>query len=342
MDPVELRDIVGRLGGQLIGDPAARVSRVAPIESATADAIAFLANPAYVKQLATSAAGCVIVAPAHRDAAEARGATIVVDDPYLYFARLTQWWAAESRPRPPAGVHATAQIDARATVAASATIGPFVVVEAGASVGAGAQIGAHGFIGRDASVGADTRLGPRVTLLFETTIGARCIVHPGVVLGADGFGFAPDAGHWEKIEQLGRVRVGDDVEIGANTCIDRGAAGDTVIGDGVKLDNLVQVGHNVRIGDHTAVAGCVGIAGSVVIGRHCMIGGGVGISGHVSIADGVVVTGATQVTRSIARAGVYSGSFPFDDNAAWEKNAATLRNLHALRTRVQALEKKSP
>jgi UDP-3-O-[3-hydroxymyristoyl] glucosamine N-acyltransferase len=161
------------------------------------------------------------------------------------------------------------------------------------------------------------------------------------VLGADGFGFAPDRGRWEKIEQLGRVVVGDDVEIGANTCIDRGALGDTVIADGVKIDNLVMIGHNVRIGEHTAIAGCVGIAGSAVIGAHCMLGGGSGVNGHVTITDHVVIGGATQVSRSIAKPGFYSGSFPFDDNASWEKNAATLRNLHALRERVRALEKKS-
>ena len=162
------------------------------------------------------------------------------------------------------------------------------------------------------------------------------------MIGADGFGFAPDDGRWEKIEQLGRVVIGDDVEIGANTCIDRGALDDTVIGDGVKLDNLVQIGHNVRIGAHTAIAGCVGIAGSTTIGAHCMLGGGVGITGHVTIADHVVIGGATQVSRSIAKPGLYSGTFPFDDNASWEKNAATLRHLHALRERVRALEKKSP
>ena len=163
-----------------------------------------------------------------------------------------------------------------------------------------------------------------------------------MVLGADGFGFAPDRGRWEKIEQLGRVVVGDDVEIGANTCVDRGALGDTVIGDGVKIDNLVQIGHNVRIGAHTAIAGCVGIAGSAQIGAHCIIGGGAGISGHVSIADGVAISGGTAVSRSIHQVGLYSGPFPFDDTASWEKNAATLRNLHALRERVRALEKKSP
>jgi UDP-3-O-[3-hydroxymyristoyl] glucosamine N-acyltransferase len=162
------------------------------------------------------------------------------------------------------------------------------------------------------------------------------------VLGSDGFGFAPYAGRWVKIEQLGRVRIGDDVEIGANTCIDRGALGDTEIGDGVKIDNLVQIGHNVRIGAHTAIAGNVGIAGSATIGAHCMLGGGAGINGHVTLADHVIISGATQVSRSIAKAGFYSGSFPFDDNASWEKNAAVVRNLHTLRDRVRALEKKSP
>lgn len=181
-----------------------------------------------------------------------------------------------------------------------------------------------------------------MTILFECELGERCLVASGAVIGADGFGFAPAGGRWEKIEQLGRVRIGNDVEIGANSCIDRGALGDTIVGDGVKIDNLVQIGHNVRIGEHTAIAGCVGIAGSTVVGAHCMIGGGVGITGHVSIADHVQISGATQITRSIARSGHYSGLFPFDDNASWEKNAATLRHLYELRERVRALEKKAP
>jgi UDP-3-O-[3-hydroxymyristoyl] glucosamine N-acyltransferase len=337
---VTLGEIAGRLGGELTGDTAIRIDAVAPLESATPSTIAFLANPLYEKQLATSRAGCVIVAPAFKDAALARGAAIVTPDPYLYFAQLTQWWAARTRPAPAAGVHPSAVVDPAAQVAADAAIGAFAVIEAGASIAAGVVVGAHGFVGRDCRLGAGSRLAPRVTLMFETSLGERCFVQSGAVLGGDGFGFAPTEGRWEKIEQLGRVRVGDDVEIGANSCIDRGAAGDTVIGDGVKIDNLVQIGHNVRIGAHTAIAGCVGIAGSATIGAHCMIGGGVGISGHVSIVDRVVITGATQVTRSIAKAGVYSGLFPFDDNASWEKNAATLRNLHALRERVRALEKK--
>lgn len=342
MADVALGEIRDRLGGELIGDASTRIDRVGPLEAATPSTIAFLANPQYEKQLATSRAGCVIVAPALREAALARGAAIVTPDPYLYFAQLTQWWAGRTRPARIPGVHATAVVDPTAEVAPDATIDAFAVIEARASIGAGVTVGAHAFVGRDCRVGTGTRLGPRVTLLFETTLGARCIVHPGAVLGADGFGFAPDRDRWEKIEQLGRVLVGDDVEIGANSCVDRGATGDTVIGEGVKIDNLVQIGHNVRIGAHTAIAGCVGIAGSATIGAHCMLGGGVGISGHVTIVDRVVITGATQVSRSIAKAGIYSGPFPFDDNASWEKNAATLRNLYALRERVRALEKKTP
>jgi UDP-3-O-[3-hydroxymyristoyl] glucosamine N-acyltransferase len=337
-----LGEIAAQLGGELIGDPGLVIERIGPLETATASTLSFLANPRYQAQLASTAAACVIVAPALRDAATVRGAALVAADPYLYFARLTQWWAKRRRAPDVPGVHASAVIDASARVAASASLGPFVVVEAGASIGAGAVLGAHCVIGAHASVGDGTRLAPRVTLGERCRIGARGIVHAGVVIGADGFGFAPDGGRWEKIEQLGAVVIGDDVEIGANCCIDRGALDDTVIEDGVKLDNLVQVGHNVRIGAHSALAGCVGIAGSATIGRHCSIGGGAIILGHLRLADEVQVSAATVITRSIASPGLYSGVFPFDDNAAWEKNAATLRQLHALRDRLRTLEKKTP
>jgi len=342
MSEVLLRDIIERLGGELIGDPALRIGAIEPLESAGPAAIAFLSNQLYAKQLAASRAGCVIVAPAFRDAAAARGAAIVTADPYLYFARLTQWWAGRTRTPAAPTIHASAAIDPSARLGARVAIGAFVVIEAGAVIDDDASIGAHTVVGAACRIGAATRIGPGVAIVAATSIGARCIVHPGAVLGADGFGFAPDNGRWEKIEQLGRVVIGDDVEIGANTCIDRGALGDTVIGDGVKIDNLVQVGHNVRIGAHSAIAGNVGIAGSTTIGAHCMLGGGSGVSGHVTLCDHVVIGGATQVTRSITKPGFYSGIFPFDDNASWEKNAAVLRNLHALRERVRALEKKSP
>jgi UDP-3-O-[3-hydroxymyristoyl] glucosamine N-acyltransferase len=236
-------------------------------------------------------------------------------------------------------VHASAVVEATAEVDASASLAAYVVIGAGARIGAGAVIGAHTHIGERACVGAQTRLAAHVAFGHDCVIGARGIVHGGVIVGADGFGFAPTEGRWEKIEQLGAVRIGDDVEIGANTCIDRGALEDTVIEDGVKLDNLIQVGHNVHIGAHTAMAGCVGVAGSARIGAHCTVGGGAIILGHLELVDGVHVSAATVITRSIRKPGQYSGVFPFDDNAAWEKNAATLRQLHAMRERLRAMER---
>jgi len=272
----------------------------------------------------------------------ARGATLVLPDPYLGFARLTQWWAQRTRPSRSGGVHPSAVVDPSATIGQSASVGPLAVVEAGAVIGDGAEIGAHCFIGADAVVGAQTRLASHVVINHGCRIGARGILHSGVVIGADGFGFAPTQGRWEKIEQLGAVRIGDDVEIGANTCIDRGALDDTVIEDGVKLDNLIQIGHNVRIGAHTVMAGCVGVAGSATIGAHCQIGGAAIILGHLTLGNGVVISAGSAVLRSILKPGQYSGVFPIDDNAAWEKNAATLRQLHSLRDRLRALEKKTP
>ena len=343
---IRLGEVAAALGGELLGDPGLTISRLAPLDSADAGALSFLAHPRYVAQLATTAAGCVVVGPALREAACARGAAIVADDPYLYFARLTQWWRARTRPAPLAGVHPSAVVAPGARIHPSATVGPFVCIEAGAELGPGVVVGAHGFVGAGAVVGEHSRLAARVTLGEACRIGARCIVHSGVVIGADGFGFAPegrgDAQRWVKIEQLGAVRIGDDVEIGANTCIDRGALDDTVLEDGVKLDNLIQVGHNVHIGAHSAMAGCVGIAGSARIGRHCTAGGGAIILGHLELVDHVHITAHTVVTRSIHKPGQYSGLFPIDDNASWEKNAATLRQLHTLRDRLRALEKKLP
>ena len=340
--PVRLADVVAALGGVLHGDGNLAVTRLAPLESADAGSLSFLANPRYAGKMAASAAGCVVVAPAQQDLALARGAAIVTPDPYLYFARLTQWWAGRTRPPAAAGIHPSAVVEPGAQIHASASIGALAYVGAGARVGAGAVIGTHCHIGAGAVVGDGTRLAPRVTLGDACVVGARGILHSGVVVGADGFGFAPSQGTWVKIEQLGAVRIGDDVEIGANTCIDRGALDDTVLDDGVKLDNLIQVGHNVHIGAHSAMAGCVGIAGSAKIGRHCTAGGGAIILGHLELVDHVHITAATVVTRSILKPGQYSGLFPFDDNASWEKNAATLRQLHTLRDRIRALEKKTP
>ena len=320
---LQLGAIVEALGGELHGDAALPIERLAPLASAPPDALGFLSHPRYVKELAASRAACVIVSPAMAGAAAARGAFIVTPDPYLYFARLTQLWKARHARPDAVRIHPSAVIDPDARVDASARIGALCVVE------------------RGAQIGPDTVLKSRVTVSEGCSIGARCLLHPGVVIGADGFGLAPHEGSWVKIEQLGAVRIGDDVEIGANTCIDRGALEDTVIEDGVKLDNLIQIGHNVRVGPHTAMAGCVGVAGSAVIGAHCTIGGGAIVLGHLALADGVHISAATVVTRSIHKPGHYTGMFPIDDNAAWEKNAATLKQLHGLRERLKALEKRT-
>lgn len=315
-----LSDIVDRLGGQLIGSAELRITGLAPLQSAGPDHISFLSHPKYQKQLAESRAACVVVSPVFATAATASRAVIVTDDPYLYFARLTRLWKqTRSAPTGPR-VHPSAVIDPQAWVAEDAVIGPLCVIERGAKVGAGSV------------------LKSRVTLSEGCSVGARCILHSGVVIGADGFGFALHQGQWEKIEQLGAVRIGDDVEIGANTCIDRGALEDTVIENGVKLDNLIQIGHNVHIGAHTAMAGCVGVAGSARIGAHCTVGGGAVVLGHLTLADHVHISAASVVTRSIAQPGHYTGMFPLDSNVNWEKNAASLKQLSRLRDRIKALE----
>ena len=342
---VGLHELVAELGGELLGGESAaaiRVDRIGPLEGATPSTITFLSNPRLRPLLAASNAGCVIVGPTMREAAAERGAAIVTPDPYLYYARLTQWWAARLKRTVDAGVHPSAVVDASARIGAGVSIGPFAVVEAQAQLGEGVVIGAHCFIGHAAVVGAGTRFAARVTFGERCRIGARGVSHSGAVIGADGFGFAPTEGRWEKIEQLGTVAIGDDVEIGANTCIDRGALGDTDIANGVKLDNLIQIGHNVRIGEHSALAGCVGVAGSAVIGRHCTVGGAGMVLGHLELADHVHISAGSLVTRSILKPGQYTGVFPIDDNASWEKNAATLRQLHALRDRLRVLERSLP
>lgn len=336
---IELGHLVDALGGELLGDRQTLIQRIGPLDGEHLDAITFLSNPKLRGQLATTKAACVIVSPAAKDEAAARGAAIVTDDPYLYFAKLTQWWAQRVRPRPEPVVHPSAVVDATAQLGQGVSVGPLAVIESGAVIGDGAVIGPHCVVGERARIGAHTKLAASVTVGFDCVIGERCILHSGVVIGADGFGFAPNQGRWEKIEQLGAVRIGDDVEIGANTCVDRGALDDTVIEQGVKLDNLIQIAHNVYIGEHTAMAGCVGVAGSARIGAHCTVGGAGMILGHLTLADNVHVSSGTLISRSVLKPGLYSGAFPFDDNASWEKNAATLRQLHALRDRIRTLEK---
>ena len=317
---LSLGQITEQLGGRLHGDPQLLIQRLSPLDTAQPDALSFLSNPKYQSKLSTTQAGCVIVSEAMLASASGLKACIVADNPYHYFARLTQLWRQHTRSTCEPLVHPTAVIHPQAQVDPTAKIGPLCVVERGA------RIGAHSWLKAQVTVGEDC------------VLGARCIVHAGAVIGADGFGFALFDGRWEKIEQLGAVRIGNDVEIGANTCIDRGDLDDTVIEDGVKLDNLVQIGHNVHVGAHTAMAGCAGVAGSARIGAHCTVGGGAVVLGHLELADGVHVSAASVVMRSIRQAGQYSGVFPIDDNASWEKNAATLRQLHRLRDRIKSLE----
>jgi UDP-3-O-[3-hydroxymyristoyl] glucosamine N-acyltransferase len=338
---IRLSDLVERFGGELTGDASLSVVGIAPLDVATASHITFLSNAKYRVQAEQTQAAALILSP-QDDAALGpayRGARIVTANPYAYFAHAAQWFAAQAVPPAVIGIHASAVIDATASIGAGASIGPLVVIEAGAVVGEGATIGAGCFIGRDAVIGAATLLYARVTVQHACRVGRRGIVHPGVVIGADGFGFANESGAWVKIPQVGRVLIGDDVEIGANTTIDRGALADTTIGNGVKLDNQIQIAHNCQIGDHTAIAACAGIAGSAIIGKYCSIGGAAMIHGHITIADRVHVSAGTLAMRSISEPGQYTGFYPITKHGDWEKSAALLRNLPAMREKMRAMEK---
>jgi UDP-3-O-[3-hydroxymyristoyl] glucosamine N-acyltransferase len=331
-----LREIVERFGGEVAGDPAARVRQVATLENAGEEAISFLANPRYLAQLKATRAGAVIVGESGRELT--RVPRIVCANPLVYFARGS---ALFNPPRPArAGIHATAVVDGSAKIAGDAEIGPYAVVGRDALIGTGSAVGAGCFIGEGVTIGSGTRLYPNVTVYDGCVIGDRGILHSGVVIGADGFGIAHDQGKWVKVPQIGRVVIGNDVEIGANTTVDRGALDDTVIEEGVKLDNQIQVGHNVRIGAHTAIAACAGIAGSARIGRHCRIGGASGIAGHITIADNVEISTYTLVTKSIDEPGTYTGAYVFEPHRQWARNAVQLRHLAELADRVRDLEKK--
>lgn len=331
---LRLEEIVARLGGEIVGAGDTVISRIAPLELAGPGDLSFLANPRYRSQVATTRAAAVIMAP---PVAPELGAAILTQQPYLYFARVAQWLNPVPRPSP--GIHPSAVVEGR--VAAGASIGPNVALGRGAEIGEDVVIGANCSIGEEVVIGAGSRLEANVAVYPRCQIGERCLVHSGAVIGADGFGFArEDGGAWVKIPQTGRVLIGDDVEIGAGTTIDRGALGDTVIADGVKLDNQIQVGHNVRIGAHTAMAGCVGIAGSAVIGARCTIGGGTIILGHLQITDDVDVAAGTLVAKSIPRSGGYSGAVPFLEHGDWLRNFARLRHLDAMADRIRALEQR--
>ncbi|RYF03765.1 MAG: UDP-3-O-(3-hydroxymyristoyl)glucosamine N-acyltransferase [Oxalobacteraceae bacterium] len=336
-----LGELVERFGGQLAGSPDVEVTAIASLERAGTSEISFLSNSRLRTQALQSRAAALILAPADDEAVAAgyAGARIVTGNPHADFAHAAHYLVGAGEVPAASGIHHTAVVHGTARVDATASIGPHVTVEAGATVGAHAVIDAGCYIGRDAVIGDHTHLFANVSFHARCVIGARGIAHGGAVIGGDGFGFAMEDGVYLKIPQVGRVRIGDDVDIGANTTVDRGALDDTVIEDGVKLDNQIQIGHNCRIGAHTAMAGCVGVAGSAVIGRHCTFGGAAMVNGHIDICDHVDVTAGTLVAHSIREPGRYTGYYPITRNAEWERNAALLRNLAALRDRIRALER---
>lgn len=330
---VTLDEIVARLGGEVSGDGGIRVSGITTLDAAGDGQLSFLANPKYRAKLATTRASAVIIAP--DVVKDCPTAAIVTAQPYLYFARVAQWLAP--RVRPPIGIHPSAVVDGE--VSATASVGPNVRIGAGTTLGENVVIEANCSVGENCRIGDDSWLHAGISIYSNCSIGSRAIIHSGVVIGADGFGFARETdGSWVKIPQAGRVVIGDEVEIGANTTIDRGALEDTVIEDGVKLDNQIQIAHNVHIGAHSAIAGCVGIAGSTRIGKRCTLGGAAMIIGHLEIADDVHVSSGTLISKSVTRPGSYTGSVPFLDHANWLKNFARLRHLESMADKIRALE----
>lgn len=333
---MNLAELASRFDAKLRGDPQHVVSGVASLASAGPEHVAFLANSAWRARLRTTTAGAVILT--EDDARDYPGNALIHDNPHLCFARVADVFRPEPAIAP--GIHPSAVVDPRARIAASATVGPHSVIEAEAEIGESVYVGPGCFVGAGARLGAGTRLTANVTVAHDCVLGERCTAHPGAVIGSDGFGYARDGERWVTVPQLGRVVIGNDVDVGANTTIDRGALDDTVIADGVKLDNLIQIAHNVQIGEHTAMAGCVGVAGSAVIGKRCMIGGGAGIAGHLTIVDDVHVTGTSLISGSVAQAGIYSSAISAEEAARWRRNAARLRHLDELARRVQAMEEK--
>ncbi|MFC3717161.1 UDP-3-O-(3-hydroxymyristoyl)glucosamine N-acyltransferase [Luteimonas soli] len=328
-------EIAKRFGLELRGDGDTVISSVATLARAGAGQLAFLANPRYRSQLAESAASAVVMRA--DDAQGHSGTALVAADPYVAFAKV----AALFDPPPPLqpGIHASAVVDPSARIDPQAQVGPFASIGARSRIAAGVVVGPGCVIGEDCEIGEGSVLVARVTLVRRVRLGKRVLIHPGAVLGADGFGLAMDAGRWIKVPQQGGVVVGDDCEIGANTTIDRGAIEDTVLGEDVRLDNQIQIGHNVRIGAHTAMAGCAAVAGSATIGSHCLVGGAAGILGHLEICDRVMITAMSLVTHSIREPGEYSSGIPLMPNREWRRNAARFRQLDTLARRVNAREK---
>ncbi|SHM82230.1 UDP-3-O-[3-hydroxymyristoyl] glucosamine N-acyltransferase [Pseudomonas asturiensis] len=332
---IKLGQLAEFLGATLRGDKDKDINGLATLQEAGPDQISFLANPQYRKFLVDTQAAAVLLKPA--DADSFTGNALLVPDPYLAYARISHLF--DPKPKAAAGIHPTAVIAADAVVDPAASVGAFAVIESGARIAAQVTIGAQCFIGARCEIGEGGWLAPRVTLYHDVRIGKRVVIQSGAVLGGEGFGFANEKGVWQKIAQIGGVTIGDDVEIGVNTAIDRGALADTRIGNGVKLDNQIQIAHNVQIGDHTAMAACVGISGSTKIGKHCMLAGGVGLVGHIEICDGVFITGMTMVTHSITEPGSYSSGTAMQPAAEWRKSAARLRKIDDMARRLQKLEK---
>ena len=330
--------LVEKIGGELQnGVSACEVTSVATLQNAGDADISFLTNKSYRKYLRTTRAAAVILGAEFAD--ECPVAAIISDNPYVAYARAAALLAPVTPSR--TGIHPTASVGAHCQIDETAWVGPHCIVEDNAIIHAGVQLAGGCFIGSDSVIGVNSHLSANVVVCHGVNIGARVTIAPGVVIGSDGFGLANENGQWVNVPQLGSVRIGDDVDIGANTTIDRGALEDTVIETGVRLDNQIQVAHNVHIGAHTAIAGCVGISGSAHIGKHCMIGGGAGIVGHLEIADHVIITGMTMVTRSITEAGVYSSGVPAQENETWNRNYARFKQLDRLARKVQKLERSS-
>lgn len=331
-----LAELAVHVGGEVSGDAKCEISSVGTLEHAVPGQISFFSNRKYRRQLENTSASAVVLSP--QDVDDFTGNAIVVREPYVAYAKIVSLLYDGDVAQP--GIGSGTVIDETANVDASCSIGQNVVIEANVRIAKGVRVGAGSFIGQNATIGADSLLHANVTVCDDTVIGERAIVHPGAVIGSDGFGLANDNGQWIKVNQVGCVIVGSDVEIGSNTTIDRGAIDDTVIEDGVKLDNLIQIGHNVKIGAHTAIAGCTGISGSARIGKHCAIGGGVGIVGHLEITDNVTITGMSLVTRSITEPGVYSSGTPLEENKKWHKNFVRIKQLDEIARRVKRLEAK--
>jgi UDP-3-O-[3-hydroxymyristoyl] glucosamine N-acyltransferase len=331
---VSLGELAVRFGCELRGDPHTVIERVGTLANAQAGSLAFLANPRYRSQLEGTAASAVILTAAA--AASCPTAMLVCENPYAMYARISQ--LLNPTPAFTPGVHPSAVLAATARVHASACVGALAFIAEDVEVGPRTFVGPHCVLLAGVRLAEDVRLVARVTLGAGTVVGARCVLHPGVVLGADGFGFAPERGSWVKVPQMGIVRLGADVEVGANTTIDRGAIEDTVIEDDVKIDNLVQIGHNVRIGAHTVIAGCTGISGSTTIGKRCIIGGAVGIGGHINIVDDVVATGFSAIANSLTKPGLYSSTLPVEEARTWRRLQANFKRSGLLAARVLRLE----